>query len=263
MDTERAAREHYRRDDLEDVVLAALRRVGVDPDALRVEDLTGIDQLHAGAADATEHLFDALQLGAGMAVLDVGSGIGGPARLAAAHRGCHVTGIDLSPDFVALARSLTARVGLTDLVSFDLGSATTLPYDDASFSRAMLNHVGMNIADKEDVFAEVRRVLEPGGLFAVYEQMRVGPGELTFPLPWADDAASSFVATRQDYERLLGAAGFVVERNEDRAAFAGPPPGPLTPGDLFGDGFAERIGNNVAAAFAGVLAPVLMVARAA
>jgi ubiquinone/menaquinone biosynthesis C-methylase UbiE len=177
-----------------------------------------------------------------------------------------VTGIDLSPDFVDLARRLTARVGLTDDVVFDVGSATDLPYGDGSFARAMLNHVGMNIPDKARVFAEVRRVLEDGGLFAVYEQMRTGDGELTFPMPWADSETTSFVESRERYTELLRTAGFSVEHDEDRAAAvaaAGPaPPGALTPGDLVGPSFAERIGNNIAATMAGVLSPVLMVARA-
>ncbi len=265
MNTERVVREHYSGDDLEAVALGALRRVGVDVDALRVEDLAGLDQFHAGSIQATEHMLDALELTGGATVLDVGSGVGGPARLAAARHGCRVTGIDLSPDFVDLARKLTERVGLGDLVTFDVGSATAMPYDDGSFNRAMLNHVGMNIAAKDRVFAEVRRVLEPDGVFAVYEQMRVGDGDLAFPMPWAEDETSSFVETRERYAELLRAAGFRIEADEDRTAAvaaAGPPAaGALTPGDLFGPEFAERIGNNLAATFAGTLGAVLIVAR--
>jgi len=266
MDSERVVREYYRGDDLEGVVLDALRGVGVDVDTLRVEDLAGLDQLHAGFVPATEHLLDTLDLTAEMSLLDVGSGVGGPARLAAARHGCRVTGIDLSPDFVDLARKLTERVGLTDLVTFDVGSATALPYEDGAFSRAMLNHVGMNIAAKDRVFAEVRRVLETNGRFAIYEQMRMGDGELAYPMPWADDEASSFVETRERYAELLRAAGFRIEVDEDRTAAVaagGPPaPGALTPGALFGPGFGERIGNNLVATAAGILGSVLIVARA-
>jgi MPBQ/MSBQ methyltransferase len=265
MDSDDVVRGHYRRDDLEAVVLDALRRAGADVENLRVEDLGGLDQLHAGFVPATVHLLDALEPQADTTLLDVGSGVGGPARVAASRYGCTVTGIDLSPDFVALARRLTARVGLADRVTFDVGSATAMPYGDATFDRAMLDHVGMNLADKAAVFAEVRRVLRPGGVFAVYEQMRVGDGALTYPLPWADDERSSFVEPRARYAELLREAGFTVERDEDRtaanAAGGPPPPGALTPGDLFGPGFGERIGNNLAAAFSGTLAAVLMVAR--
>jgi SAM-dependent methyltransferase len=266
MDIDDVVRRHYRREGLEEVVLDALRRAGADLDALTIEDLAGLDQLHAGFGPATEHLLGRLDLTAGTALLDVGCGVGGPARMAAARHGCRVTGLDLSPDFVALARSLTERLRLADRVTFDVGSATEMPYADASFDRAMLNHTGMNIADKAQVFAEVRRVLRPGGLFAVYEQMRVGEGDLAYPMPWADDERSSFVVERTRYAELLGEAGFRVEHDEDRTAAnaaGGPPaPGTLTPATLFGPSFGERMGNNIAAAMTGTLAAVLMVARA-
>jgi len=265
MDADDLVRAHYRRDGLEAVVLGAVRDAGLDPGALSVGDLAGLDQLHAGGIAATEHLLDALALGEDAPLLDVGSGIGGPARLAAHRHGCRVTGVDLSPDFVEVARALTARLGLDDVTDFQVAPATALPFADASFSRAMMNHVGMNIADKAAVFAEVRRVLEPGGLFAVYDQMRVGDGELTFPLPWADTEDSSFVETAERYADLLAGAGFRVERDEDRTAAnaaAGPPAGALTPGALFGPGFGERLANNIVAAMTGTLAARLIVACA-
>lgn len=266
MDAEDLVRRHYSGDDLEAVVIGALSAAGLDIDALRIEDLAGLDQLHAGFGPATEHLLGSLALTPGMTLLDVGCGVGGPARTAAARFGCRVTGIDLSPDFVSLARSLTERLGLTAQVTYDVGSATDLAYPAGSFARAMLNHVGMNIADKAQLFTEVRRVLEPGGRFAVYEQMRTGDGELVYPLPWADDESSSFVDTRQRYVELLERAGFSVEHDEDRtaanAASGPPPPGALSPAELFGPGFGERLGNNIAAAMAGTLSAVLMVARA-
>ncbi len=265
MDAEDLVRDHYSGDDLEGVVLKALERAGVDIDALTIEDLAGLDQLHAGFGPATAHLLDQLELTAESTLLDLGCGVGGPARMAAARHGCRVTGIDLSQDFVDLARALTERLDLSSQVSFEVGSATDLPFEDGSFDRAMLNHVGMNIADKAGVFAEARRVLRPGGLFAVYEQMRMGDGEVAYPLPWADSEASSFIETREGYAALLREAGFAVEHDEDRTpanAAGGPPPaGALTPGDLFGPAFGERLGNNIAAAMAGTLGAILMVAR--
>lgn len=267
MGAEDLVRSYYSGDDLAGVVTRALVAAGADLDALRLEDLAGLDQLHAGGAAATEHVLDVLALEPDMRLLDVGCGVGGPARTAAARHGCHVTGIDLSPDFVELARFLTGRLRMTAAVTFDVGSATDLPYPDGSFTRAMMNHAGMNIARKDQVFAEVRRVLEPGGLFAVYEQMPTGDGELTYPLPWADDEASSFVERRDRYVALLEDAGFQIEHDEDRtaanAAGGPPPPGTLSPADLFGPGFGERLGNNIAAAMAGTLSAVLLVARAA
>lgn len=266
MDTDDVVRRHYGSKGLEEVVFAALAAAGLDLDALTPEDLAGLDQLHAGGAAATRYVLEQLELGESTLLLDVGCGVGGPGRLAAARYGCPVTGIDLSPDFVALARTLTERVGLASHVAHDVGTATALPYADGSFARAMLVHAGMNIPDKATTFREVRRVLEPGGLFAVYEQMRIGDGDLTYPLPWATDETASFVETRDGYATLLGDAGFRLEHEEDRTAAnaaAGPPaPGALTPGDLFGPGFAARLHNNIAAAMSGTLGAVLMVARA-
>ncbi|MEZ5239940.1 MAG: class I SAM-dependent methyltransferase [Microthrixaceae bacterium] len=266
MDAHDRVRLHYSGDDLETVVLGALQRTGVDVSQLRVEDLAGIDQLHAGSVAATEYLLELLCLDGSTRLLDVGCGVGGPARLAADRHGCPVKGIDLSPDFVRLAVTLTDRVGLAGRATFEVGTATALPYEDRSFDRAMINHVGMNLPDKASVFAEVHRVLQPGGLFAVYEQMRIGDGELVFPLPWADDASSSFVESPQSYAELLRAAGFTVESEENRAAavaaVAAADPAALGPADLFGAGFTERLDNNIVATMTGSLAPVLLIARA-
>lgn len=266
MDGEDLVRGHYSGEGLEPRVIGALVAAGVDVDSLTTDDLAGLDQLHAGFGPATEHLLDSLSLSPAMTLLDVGCGVGGPARMAAVRHGCLVTGLDLSRDFIELARSLTERVGLGGRVSFDTGSATDMPYPEGSFDRAMLNHVGMNIADKARVFAEVRRVLRPDGLFAVYEQMRTADGDLPYPLPWAETEESSFVEHQDRYAAMLEDAGFTIDHREDRtganAAAGPPPPGALTPAVLFGPGFGERIGNNIAAAMAGTLSAVLMVARA-
>lgn len=268
MDVADRVRGHYGRKDLEAVALDALRGAGVDVETLEVGDLSGLDQLHAGGRPATEHLLDVLDLTPDSRVVDVGSGAGGPARLAAHRHGCRVSGVDLTPELVELARALTRRVGLDDRVTFDVGSGTALPFPDAAFDRAMFVHVGMNVPDKAGVFAEVRRVLEPGGRFGVFEQMRVGDAELIYPLPWADDETSSFVVPRDRYAEMLVDAGFRIDLDEDRVAAVAevgltpPGPGSLTPEDLIGAHFAERAGNAVASTMAGALASIVMVATA-
>lgn len=258
-------REHYSGNDVEGAIVGALREAGVDTDKLSVSDLAPIDQLHAGFLPATVYLLELLELGPASRLLDVGCGIGGPARVAASTYDCETVGVDLAPDFVRTGQALTDRVGLTASVHHHVGAGDALEFGDGAFDRAMMIHVGMNIPDKLPVFAEVRRVLEVGGLFGVYEQMRVGDGEPTYPLPWAEDARCSFVEPVETYVELLQRAGFAVERTEDRRqAVARPPDGSprLSPVAVFGARFAERIGNNIAATRAGILAPVVIVARA-
>ena len=137
----------------------------------------------------------------GMHLLDVGSGLGGPARYFARYQGCRVTGIDLTEEFVAVARTLTSRLGMDGQISFQQGSALSMPFAAASFDVATLLHVGMNIADKDRLFSEVRRVVKPGGIFGIYDQMREADGELAFPVPWASVPQTSFVETAATYKR--------------------------------------------------------------
>ncbi|MFE6234664.1 SAM-dependent methyltransferase [Cellulosimicrobium sp. NPDC057862] len=254
-------RQHYAGKDLSARLLAA---AGAGDGPVTVDALSPYDQLHAGGAAATSALLDLLGLAPGVSLLDVGCGLGGPARLAASRHGCHVTGVDLSPDFVDAARELTARAGLAGLVTFALGDGDRLPCDDASHDRAMLVHVGMNVPDKAALFAEVHRVVRPGGPFGLYEQMRVGPGDLPFPMPWAVDAATSFVETPDAYTDALTTAGFDVLRIDDRRAALAAAGGPGQDGlvVVFGQEFVTRISNNVAATRTGLLAPVVVLARA-
>ncbi len=255
---------HYGRSDLAAHIVAALASAGADPGNLTVADLAQVDQLHAGFATATRFLVDRLELSPESRLLDVGSGIGGPARLAAS-TGALVSGVDLTPELVEAATELTERVGLAHRVTFRLADGQSLPFPDAEFEAAMMVHVGMNVPDKRAVFDEVRRVLVHGGRFGLYEQMRINDGPLPFPEPWADDARSSFVETPEDYVRCLEAAGFTVHTIEDRTpAVIGPPPGPseLGPAVVFGAEFAERLGNNLEATKSRVLAPVVILARA-
>lgn len=255
-------RGHYTRPDLSGAIFAALAERGVDTAHLSAPDLYPIDQLHAGFAAATEYVVGRLALGPDDHLLDVGCGIGGPSRLAATTRSARVTGIDLSSDFVGAARRLTERVGLADRVVHEVAAGDALPFEDNQFDAAMMIHVGMNIANKRGVFADVHRVLRPGSRFVIFEQMRLKPGELTYPLPWADDERSSFVEMPEDYIGYLTGAGFTVDETEDRTASTlGPPNGGrdgLSPQVAFGPGFADRIANNVAASRAGLLGAILL-----
>jgi SAM-dependent methyltransferase len=265
MDVPDLVTRHYGTGDLTSTVLDALRTHGIDTEHLSAQDLAPVDELHAGGPAATQEVLRRLQLTEGQHLLDVGSGIGGPARLAAASLPVRVSGIDLTREFVETARELTRHVGLDDRVVFELGSGAGMPFDDASFDAAMMIHVGMNLADKRSVFADVHRVLRPGARFAVFDQMRNAPGALSYPLPWAEDERSSFVETPHEYAEHLAAAGFTVEATEDLTSSFGPPPdGPdaLSPAVVFGDDFVQRIRANVKASDDGLLAAVVVVARA-
>ena len=264
MDVRDLVRDHYGAAGLSDTILGALADAGVDTDHLQPQDLFPVDQLHAGGAFATRHVLDRLDIAPGQRLLDVGCGIGGASRMAASY-GAQVTGLDLSPEFVETAAALTAKVGLDDRARFVHTEGQSMPFDDESFDAAVMVHVGMNIPDKDAVFSEVHRVLRTGGRFAIYEQVRVGDGELTYPLPWAVDERSSFVETVDDYRRQLEGAGFTVEDAEDvtpTLARQTPPQGPVSNAVVFGPAFVERIENNVAATRAGLLGSWLLVARA-
>jgi SAM-dependent methyltransferase len=265
VDVSDLVRQLYAGDDLETGIVASLAAAGVDPDHITVQNLAAVDQLHAGFSAATLYLQEQLDLTPQSRLLDVGCGIGGPARMAAADYGCAVIGVDLSPDFVRAATTLTARVGLSDLVEFRVGTGERLGFAAGSFDRAMMVHVGMNIPDKAAVFAEIRRVLQPGGTFGLFEQMLTSEAELVYPLPWAEDRRSSFLVSPDEYARDLRAAGFTIDRTEDRTAATARidgPPSQLSPAAVFGPPFMERIANNIAATRAGALAPVLMIATA-
>lgn len=273
MDIEQRVAQHYRRGNLEAALLAALRAAGKDPERLRAEDLAGVDEFHFGWRAATEALAQDLGLAAGTRLLDVGSGIGGPGRHFAA-LGCQVTGIDLTDEFVQVANAITRRCGLAGRAAFQQGSALDLPFAASAFDAATQLHVGMNIADKARLFAEVRRVLRPGGRYGVYDIQQVAPGPLPFPMPWAAGPETSFVATPEDYRRLLQAAGFTLQSETDRSAMtrellaamrarqAAEGPSPLGPAVLMGPEFKQRLGNAIASLEAGTIAPVQIIAVA-
>ena len=210
MTVETEVARHYTSGSLEQRILEALRQAGKDPERLGPDDLAPVDEFHHGGRAATTAFAPRLELKPGMRVLDIGSGIGGPARYLAQHYGCRVTGIDLTEEFVTVARNLTRRLALDDKVEFEQGNAIANPFATASFDAATLFHVGMNIADKSKLFAEVRRVLKPEGIFGIYDQMRVGEGDLVFPVPWASTPAENFAETPETYKRLLIEAGFRI-----------------------------------------------------
>jgi SAM-dependent methyltransferase len=220
MSTEAKIAEHYTQGQLEERILRAATQAGKDLEHLTAADLAAVDELHVGGVDATRELAAQMELRPGLHLLDVGSGIGGPARIFAAEYGCKVTGIDLTDEFVQVAESLTRRVKLDHLVEFRQASALALPFEPETFDRAYMIHVGMNIEDKTGIYREARRVLKSGGLFAVFDIMRTGDGPSRYPLPWALSDETNFVAEVESYRDALERAGFRLAHERSRRAFA-------------------------------------------
>jgi ubiquinone/menaquinone biosynthesis C-methylase UbiE len=166
--------------DLPRAIAESLRRAGKDISKLTSADLGTVDEFHIRGRKATLELGQSLNLNAGSRVLDIGSGLGGPARTLAETYGCQVTSIDVTPAFCYAAATLSGWVGLSDRVAFRQGDATSLPFGNAEFDAAMTIHVAMNIAAKDKMYMETWRVLKPGARFAVYDVLQGEGGEVLF-----------------------------------------------------------------------------------
>jgi ubiquinone/menaquinone biosynthesis C-methylase UbiE len=268
-DTIAMTRTHYGSDGLTARLARALEAIATDGEPLKPAQLAAIDQFHTRGLQATMELASLVSISPTDRVLDVGAGLGGPARYLAVTFGCCVHGVDLSPDFVDAAAYLTRRCGLAEKVSFAVGDALDLRCEDGAFDVVLLQHVAMNVADRAALYAGVRRALAPGGRFATFDIVeRDGP--LHFPVPWARDPDGSCLLSEPDTRAALEATGFKVLhwRDDTPAArdwFAGlataaPRPGALGLGLVMGSDFPALAGNlarNIAEGRAGVLLAVL------
>ena len=214
-DINAAVSKYWAREGLGAAILAALAAQGKNLDALTIEDLAPLDQFHGGGKDATLRLARLAALAPGSRVLDVGGGVGGPARTLAVQFGCRVTGIDLTESFVRAAQLLTTRLGLGAKVTHEVGNALALPFDDGAFDAVWTQNSGMNIADKERLYAGFHRVLRPGGLLVTQEPMAGSVGPVLFPVMWASDASSSFLRSPAEMRALIETAGFRARAWDD------------------------------------------------
>jgi len=275
MEIEQAVAQHYAHGSLEDSILKALGAAGKDVNRLTPKDLAPVDEFHVGGRPATIAFAEQFAPQPGMRLLDIGCGLGGAARYFASEHGCRVTGIDLSAEYAAVANALAARVGLSDRVSCQQGSALALPFANESFDGAYLFHVGMNIEDKAKLFSEVRRVLTTGGVFGIYDVMRLAAGDLHYPVPWTSSAEVSFVADAESYRSLLAAAGFEVLKERSRRDFAletfaqmkaraaSGAPSPLGLHIVMGASAGQKVKNMMGDITAGLIAPTEMICRVA
>jgi ubiquinone/menaquinone biosynthesis C-methylase UbiE len=214
---------YWEREGLERAILDALAAAGRDVDTLTVDNLAPADHFHGGGKAATDRLARLADIRPGMRVLDVGGGLGGPARTLAATYGAHVTMVDVTESFVRTGAALTARLGLADRVEHRVGDALALNVAAASFDVVWTQNSGMNIADKERLYAGFARALRPGGVLATQEPMAGPVQPVIFPVMWALDPSSSFLRTPAAMRALMEATGFRVRVWDDvTAETAGP-----------------------------------------
>jgi ubiquinone/menaquinone biosynthesis C-methylase UbiE len=260
-------RDHYRTSGLTERLKRALTVFGPEEQTLTPEQLSTLDHFHTRGLAATADLARLAGISADMSVLDVGSGVGGPARFLAATYGCRVTGVDLSEPFVDAARYLSQRTGQSERVSFHTASALDLPFDGSSFDAVLLQHVAMNISERAQLYREIRRVLRPGGRFATFDVV-ANSSEPYYPVPWARTPATSFLLTADATREAIEHADFrtLTWQNDTEAAKAwfaelrasGPPPSPNL-GVVMGPDFAElaaNLGRNLQEGRLGILTAV-------
>jgi len=262
-------RNHYHSTGLVERVKGALAALP-EGQPLTHRQLSALDQFHSRGLEATADLARLAKIDAAMSVLDIGAGVGGPARFLNETYGCQVTGVDLSEAFVDVARYLTERTGQSDKVSFQAGNALDLPFAAGDFDAVFLQHVAMNISDRAALYGEIRRVLKPKGRFATFDVV-LNSGEPEYPLPWARTPDTSFLLTADATRDAIEGAGFRTVIWQDDTALAkdwfakmrasGPPPSPNL-GVLMGPDTPQLItnlGRNLGQGKLGILTAVFEV----
>jgi len=208
-------KDHWEREDLSAAILAALRESGKDLDALTLDDLAPLDQFHGGGKGFTLRLAHLAGLKPDMHILDVGGGLGGPARTLALEFGCYVTVVDLTESYIHAGRVLTSLMKLDDRVTFQVGDALKLSFEENSFEVVWTQNSGMNIADKESLYSGFHRLIRPNGLL-VFQELMSGPNQPpVFPVMWSRDGSNHFLRKPEQMQAVIEAAGFRLIKWDD------------------------------------------------
>jgi ubiquinone/menaquinone biosynthesis C-methylase UbiE len=210
-----AVRKRYGKSGLLQRITKFLQDRGVDPEQPNYQDYFPFDQLHGRGIQATRQHIENAGIKSNMHVLDLGCGVGGCSRVISATCGCRVSGIDLTPEFIEVARELTRRCGMADHIEFRQANALELPYPEATFDHVWCHNVTMNIEDKGKFASEVARVLKPGGRFSCSEVGQGPGGPPNFPLPWAMEESASFLVTPEEMRQALERSGLQVTEEID------------------------------------------------
>ena len=216
-------RQHYEKNETGNSLLSKVSSIldSLPDKPIESSRLAALDQFHIMGLEATKQLAQLAGLQSDAAVLDAGSGLGGPSRYLASTYGCRVVGVDLSASFVDVAQLLAQRTRLSALVSYQTGDLLALPFPDTSFDVVWTQHVVMNISDRERVYREFRRVLRPGGKLAFFDVLAADTKpEVHFPVPWAESSETSFLFTQDETSFVLVNAGFTITTWNDVTAGA-------------------------------------------
>jgi ubiquinone/menaquinone biosynthesis C-methylase UbiE len=199
-------------------ILGAVAARGIAPDDITEEVLQQHDQDHYGGTAATDRLVAEAGVQRDDVVLDVCSGMGGPARYLAWKTGCDVTGLDLTASRVEGATELTRLAKLAQSVRFVHGNALAMPFPDASFTLAIAQEAFAHIPDKPRLVAECARVLRPGGRLVFSDILHGGDLSAADMQRLHEGMTFCEIATVAQYTQLLQAQGMEVVRVNDLTA---------------------------------------------
>lgn len=200
--------DHWGTGDVFAKILDAMRLAGIDPETVTIEQLAPVDHFHARGFPATIELADILPIETGQHLVDIGCGIGGPARYLANRFGCKVDGLDITAPFVEAGNQLSQLIGMQDEVRIVHGDGQKLPYADETFDGGYAQHVTMNVPDRATFFAEAFRVLKPGAFFALTEHGLGEVGGPHHPVPWSEDGDGAYLMRPADTVSALEVSGF-------------------------------------------------------